>query len=122
MQFLSSVTVPFNAAHRLPSEPGHENNHGHTYRVTVVEEVRFDLAAKRLARAPEQLRTDLESLLIEVNGRDLNEQLYGTEPSLAGIAAWLMERLLMEHPNIITIDVEEIPDLHVIVRKEVRRA
>lgn len=121
MQFLTTVVASFDAAHRLPDEPGHENNHGHSYRVTVVEEVRFDLTAKRLARAPEQLRTDLESLLIEVNGRDLNEQLFGGSSSLAGVAAWIMERMLMEHPQIITVDVEQVPDLHVVVRKEVRR-
>ena len=84
-------------------------------------EVRFDIATRKLARAPEQLQTDLESLLFEVHGRNLNEQLMGSSPTLADIAAWVMERLQMQHPGIITVEVEEVPDVRVTVRREVRR-
>lgn len=121
MQYLTTVTASFGAAHHLPDEPGHEHNHGHTYRATVVEEVRFDLNKRSLSCAPEQLRTDLEALLVEVNSRDLNEQLMGGVPTLAGLAAWIMERLQFQHPTIITVEVEEVPDLRVTVKREVRR-
>jgi 6-pyruvoyl-tetrahydropterin synthase len=122
VQFLATAAGRFSASHRLDEDPRHHLQCGHSYEVLLVEEVRFNESTHMPAATPEELQIDLAELLIELDGKHLNDQLVGTPPTLAGIAGWIMERSLMRHPNLVACEVQELDsDLRMTVRREVRR-
>ena len=87
------ATSEFDASHQDPDESPHR--HGHHYIVEVWErtEIRSDLLG------------DLRSVLDELHLRDLDEMLNGGSSSGPGIASWIMERLLINHPKIERVEV-----------------
>lgn len=67
--------------------------HGHTFHVSITE-----LGTEYGLRG--DLEADLQTVVAELNLRDLREMLVGGSQTLDGIAAWVMERLLLNHPRI----------------------
>lgn len=122
MQFLATASSRFSASHSLAGDPRHFLQCGHSYQVLLVEEVRFNETTHMPAANPEDLQINLVELLRELDGKNLNEQLIGTPPTLAGVAGWIMERSLLQHPNLVACEVQELDsDLRMTVRREVRK-
>lgn len=95
MIYLLRLQSEVAASHRLPKHPLCEKPHGHTYRVEVQiigdpEPDTFNMVAN-----DSEAREALDSVLYEINYRDLNEQLPAVIPSVQGIANWIWERLAL---------------------------
>ena len=90
-----TVTVTFASTHREPTEGPHK--HGHTFYVTA-EELGSDAGVRADTRA------DLTKVVSELHLHSLDEMLVGGQQTLDGIGAWIMERMLMRHPRLVTVD------------------
>lgn len=108
-----TASVTFASTHRLESEGPHR--HGHTFHVEATElgtegGVRYDL------------HPDLASIVFELDLHDLDDMLVGGSQSLDGIAAWIMERLLLRHPRLTTVEVwtADHPEVRIGVTREIR--
>lgn len=106
---LMQVKASFDATHEDENESKYL--HGHHYEVSVIEQLRGEMC--------QTLEKDLNSLLLQLHLRKLSDMLYGGSQSLVNIGAWIMERLLGEHPTIIEIEVS-IGSTSGIVRREIR--
>ena len=62
---------------------------------------------------------DLFSVTRDLHLHTLSDMLYGGSQTLDGIAAWICERLLMEHPRITQVTVS-IPGSAGVVTREIR--
>jgi hypothetical protein len=87
--------------------------HGHRFHVKAHEEgtdagVRADLP------------TDLRAVLLELDQHPLGDMLVGGAQTLAGIAAWIMERLLSRRPRLTEVEVWTDDDYRVGVTREIR--
>lgn len=105
------ATVTFDSTHRDTEREG-PHLHGHTFTVTVDEIA--DLAGPCLT-----LYDDLYSTTRTLHLHTLSDMLYGGSERLDGIAAWICERLLLEHPRIVEV-VVSIPGSSGMVTREIR--
>lgn len=96
MDTFLAASATFDATHSDEVESPYL--HGHTFTVTVHE-----LAdASGLCAS---LQQDLEQVVRPLHLHTLSEMLYGGKETLDGIATWVMERLLMNHPHIVRAEV-----------------
>jgi hypothetical protein len=102
------ATQSFDASHRDPDESPHR--HGHTYHVAVTEQTEV--------RSP--LPAHLADICAELHLRDLDEMLVGGSSTGPGIASWVLERLLINHPKITRVEVWTDPSLVHGVTREIR--
>jgi hypothetical protein len=72
--------------------------HGHTYRIGVTT-----------ASDDPTLAVALNLLAAELDLRRLEDMMAGASTDLAGIAAYLLERLILAHQEIVEIEVTEDP-------------
>ena len=105
------ATVTFDSTHRDVEREG-PHLHGHTFTVSVDE--LGDLAG--LCRT---LQNDLFTLTRDLHLHTLSDMLYGGSEDLDGVAAWICERLLGEHPRIVAVTVT-IPGWSGMVTREIR--
>ena len=87
-----SVTATFASTHRDEREGPYL--HGHTYQVTATE-LGNDAGVKY------ELGPDLRNVLAELHLHCLDDMLTGGSQTLDGLGAWLMERLLINHPRLV---------------------
>ena len=120
MQYFVTAWWAFSAAHQIPDSELHSEPHGHAYIVRVTCESRFDQAKKRVAVDADELRHALEVLLEELNLRDLNVMLTGAEPTLEGIAAWILDRMALQWP-VVRCEVKSELSTCVEVTRELRK-
>lgn len=118
MEFKFTAEKSFDASHTEENCPLGPRLHGHRWRVSASHTARFDLNKGRLS--PSTLPYDLIQLLGEVNGRDLNEMLPGTHTMPENIAAWVMERLSLQHRTLYKVKVWQDEFVYVSVTREVR--
>ena len=107
------ASATFGSTHRLSTEGPHL--HGHTFHVSATETaLDSDMG--------DDLPGDLRAIVGELHLRSLDDMLIGGNQTLDGIAAWLMERLLVRHPGLSIVEVwtADRPDFRVGVRREVR--
>jgi len=104
------ATVTFDSTHKDEREGPHL--HGHTFIVTVLEVA--DLAGPCVT-----LWDDLFTVTRSLHLHTLGDMLYGGSERLDGIAAWICERLLLEHPRITSVEVA-IPGSAGVVTREIR--
>lgn len=110
MKNLLAASATFDATHRDDDESPHL--HGHTFTVTVYEH----LDAMGLCAT---LQEDLEAVVKPLHLHTLSDMLYGGSEKLDGIATWVMERLLMNHPRVFRSEVA-ISSTRAIVEREIR--
>lgn len=107
------VERSFASTHRDPEESDHL--HGHTFHV-VVTELGNDAGVREI------LADHLGDVLVELHLHSLDDMLVGGSQTLDGIAAWVMERLLINHPRITKTEVwaADRPGVRVGVMREIR--
>lgn len=118
MEFRFTAERIFDASHTEDACSIGPRLHGHRWRISVSTYARFDLNKGRLN--PSTLDSDLTNLLSEVHGRDLNEMLPGTHTMPENIAAWVMERLSLQHRTLYKVKVWQDEAMFITVRREVR--
>lgn len=111
MNTTARATVTFDSTHKDTEREG-PHLHGHTFTVTVDEQA--DLSGLCLT-----LYDDLYTVTRDLHLHTLSDMLYGGAQTLDGVAAWISERLLMEHPRITTVTVA-IPGSAGVVTREIR--
>ena len=120
MQYFVVADWAFSSAHRIEGSELHGETHGHRYGVRVICESRYDQAKKRTYVDADALHQALKTLLEELNLRDLNVMLTGAEPTLEGIAAWVMDRMALEWP-VVRCEVNSELGTAVEVTRELRK-
>jgi hypothetical protein len=83
----------FDATHHDPLESVHP--HGHHFEVEVTEQT--EVTTKILER--------LVDILSELHQHSLDDMLVGGSQTGQGIASWILERLLINHPKITRIEL-----------------
>lgn len=107
------VEDSFASTHVDPDEGPHL--HGHSFHVSVTE-LGNDAGVRDI------LAVHLSDVLSELHLHSLDDMLTGGSQKLDGIAAWVMERLLINHPRITKVEtwVADRPGIHVGVVREIR--
>ena len=108
-----SASATFASTHKDEREGPHL--HGHTFIVKATE-LGLDTGVKY------ELMPDLRALLSELHLHSLDDMLTGGSQTLDGLGAWLMERLLINHPRLVAVEVSTLdaPGLLVTVTREIR--
>jgi len=99
MRTLISRRFWFSAAHTIAADAWcGERTHGHDFYLVV-----------ECVNRPDSWSA-VTDLLFELNDRDLNKMVVGTEPSFDGIAAWVLERLRLYLPSLrrVTVGARDI--------------
>lgn len=104
-----TATTSFATTHRDEAESAYK--HGHTFFITVTE-----------IGEQTTIQSSLEEVAQELHLHDLDDML-GVPQTLESLAAWFMERLLINHPRIrrTEIWVADKPDVRVGLEREVRQ-
>jgi 6-pyruvoyl-tetrahydropterin synthase len=97
VQTFTKATATFDASHQVKLPLRCSKQHGHSFRVSAMSQGEYE---------PE-LQEGLEVLLRELDGRDVNAMLTAGDPSVTGMAHWIMERLLGSHPRLVKVEVED---------------
>jgi len=105
------ATATFESTHFDPDREG-PYIHGHTFTVSVIEQ-------NDLTGMCRTLPADLKALAAELDRHKLSDMLYGGSETLDGVASWVMERLLLAHPRITSVDVS-VEGLAGLVVREIR--
>jgi 6-pyruvoyltetrahydropterin/6-carboxytetrahydropterin synthase len=121
VDFSLSVERTFGAGHVIPSDPGHQDQHGHHWRVRVTMRGLLDPASGTAGRVGE-LAQDLAELLHELEGRSINDMLPQSKPTLEGVGMWVIERLSGAYPKISEVEVGWLdpPQQSCLIRREPR--
>jgi hypothetical protein len=93
---------------------------GHQWKVTATSIARFDLAQGRLAVSSEDLHAAVRDMIMPWWNRSLNDMLPGTNATPEGIAAYVLEHLLLEFPTLESVTVEASYGARVTARREIR--
>lgn len=113
MRYLLRYDATISAAHQLdfPDARCGTKMHGHEWRIFL-----------EVAGFPHpdtyQLNSNgpmvLSTILLELHGKTLNEMMRGTQPTAEGLASYLLERLRLDTPGLVSVAVE-IPNHRVTV-------
>lgn len=98
----------FDSTHRDETESSHL--HGHRFTVVVTEQTEV------VTKLPDHLRAVLDELHLH----SLDDMLIGGSQTGQGIAAWIMERLLINHPKVTSVELWWDPDLRYGVTRDIR--
>ena len=115
-----SVKRPLHAGHHLPDVPECQYpGHGHTFIVGVVSRATADSA---LGSRPSlyELGAELELVLAELQGKDLNRMMTGSTPTGPNIAHWVLERMIPSFPKITEVMVGTDDEDRYVVTRELR--
>jgi 6-pyruvoyl-tetrahydropterin synthase len=110
VQTFTKATASFDAGHKADLPVRCQKPHGHCFQVSAVVSGKFDPG----------IQQDLEVLLREFDGRDINSMLVAGDPSVMGIANWIMERLLGAHSGLVKVEVEDSKGLAGTSTREIR--
>lgn len=98
MKHLVRISRTFEASHQMPAGAC-SKLHGHSWVMGIVYET--SPGADR-----DQARRLLEGIVLELDGKHLNEQLPASIPDTSGVAAWAFERLDMVLEGLIQTECE----------------
>ncbi len=98
----------FDATHNDPLESLHL--HGHHFEVEVTEQTEVTT----------KLQSNLANICAELHLHSLGDMLIGGSQTGQGIASWVMERLLINHPKITRVEVWWEPDFRHGVTRDIR--
>jgi len=104
--YTPSVEREFDAGHdriELFDSCRHDG-HGHHWRIRVSVQGIFDPRSGRSYRVAE-LDRDLDTLVLEIEGKNLTKMLPGGIPTPEGVGLWVIERLVVDHPKITEVVV-----------------
>lgn len=118
-ELLLSVERSLDAGHQLPDVAACRHEHGHRFTVTVV--CRGTIDAKR-GSLPSlyELGDELEAILGELVGKNLNKMMVAAEPTGPNLAAWVLERITVNFPKVVEVAVATDPGHRYVMRREVR--
>jgi 6-pyruvoyltetrahydropterin/6-carboxytetrahydropterin synthase len=91
------VMKRFAASHVLDKHPTCGKLHGHTFKVKVVVSGDPDPDLFNFVVNYAEFEKRIADLLIELDGRHLNDMLPGVIPSAQGLANWFWERLALHY-------------------------
>lgn len=104
MRHTTTVTVPFEAGHQLDDLDGCKWNHGHRWTISVT--VQGTLDAKKVYVVDHYvLLGAVREIVMELQGRNLDDMLPGVRTTPEGIAIYFHERLALNIPRIVAIEV-----------------
>ena len=118
MEFKFTAERWFDASHEEEGCSYGPRLHGHRWKVSASIHARFDPLKGRLAA--QLLGGDLSNLMLELNGRHLNDMLPGTHTMAENVAAWVMERLSLQYKTLYKVKVWLDEQEYVSVTREVR--
>jgi hypothetical protein len=98
----------FDATHDDPLESIHL--HGH----------HFDVEVHEQTEVTTKLQTHLHDVCAELDRHVLGDMLIGGSQTGQGIASWIMERLLINHPKITRVELWWEPDFRYGVTRDIR--
>lgn len=107
MDVQTTYQAMIGASHQLPTEPGCERLHGHTYLITATAEGPFDPKTGRAVGA-KSMQAHMDALLVELDRKDLDTMMPGGITTPEGIAAWLVERLSQKVERLTRVEVKEM--------------
>ena len=110
MDAFLTTTVTFDSTHQDEKEGPHL--HGHTFTVSVTEKASLEGLCSTL-------QADLTTVTRSLHLHTLSDMLYGGAQTLDGVGAWIVERLLLEHPHITRVEVA-VPGMSGVVTREIR--
>lgn len=119
MRHTTTAHVTFEASHIVIDHSMCGRNHGHQWDVAVTVEGGLD-PKKILVVDHGELLLSLQRVIREVADRDLNDMLPGVITTPEGIALYIRERLSLEWPRIVRIEVEMGPSVWVALEPEIR--
>lgn len=102
------ASTSFDATHNDPLESPHL--HGHRFEVEVTEQTEIST----------DILKNLVDICSELHHHSLDEMLTGGSQSGQGIASWIMERLLINHPKIVRLELWWDPRLRYAVTRDLR--
>lgn len=115
-----SVERPLHAGHHLPSVPECQHpGHGHTFTVGVVCRATIDVEAGSRPSLYE-LGAELELVLGELQGKDLNRMMAGSTPTGPNIATWVLERMIQAFPKVTEVSVATDSGHRYVLNRELR--
>jgi 6-pyruvoyl-tetrahydropterin synthase len=92
MEHSSWVQISFEAGHHLIPCGAHVTEHGHRYLIRSFLSGKYDpIRPPRLS----ELREDMAAVRAELDGTIIDDMLQGASTTPGGIAAWLLERLVL---------------------------
>jgi 6-pyruvoyl-tetrahydropterin synthase len=101
----TTVTVPFEAGHQIDNIPGCMwSGHGHRWTVAVSVEGTLDTKTMFVVDYY-QLLDAVREVVHELRNHSLNDMLPGVRPTPEGLAIYFHERLSLQFPRIVTIEV-----------------
>ena len=98
----------FDATHSDPLETPHL--HGHHFVVEVTEQTEVTT----------QIVWNLQAICSELHLHQLSDMLVGGSQTGQGIASWILERLLINHPKITRLELWWDPDLRYGITRDIR--
>lgn len=102
------ASASFDATHNDPLETAHL--HGHHFEVEVTEQTEVNT----------RILEHLADICSELHHHSLDEMLTGGSQTGQGIASWILERLLINHPKITKIEVWWNPLMRYGVTRDIR--
>lgn len=84
----------FDASHHVDIE-GHDRPHGHTFEIEagVYGDLMTESGGSRRVSRSEYIQEKLDAIAAELDLRDLNAMMIGSDPVPEVIAAWILERI-----------------------------
>ena len=104
MEFTGTVAASFSAAHLIDGHPRCGRNHGHRWRIAVTVKAGQDPASGDLVGLPE-LEVAVATIAREFDREDLNDMLVGGQPTAAGLALNVRERLALRFLGVQRVQV-----------------
>ena len=121
VDFYLSAERTFGAGHVIADDPEHHYAHGHHWRVRVTMRGLLDPVSGTAGRVG-LLGQDLDDLVRELSGRNINDMLPQSKPTLEGVGMWFIERLSSSYPKIVEVEVGWLdpPQQSCLIRREPR--
>lgn len=104
MEFTGTAAASFSASHMVKGHPRCGRNHGHRWRIAVTIKAGQDPASGDLVGLPE-LADAIEVIAGELDREDLNDMLVGGQPTAAGLALNVRERLALKFTKIERVQI-----------------
>jgi 6-pyruvoyl-tetrahydropterin synthase len=104
VEFTGTATAAFSASHTVKGDPRCGRKHGHRWRVVVEIKVGQDPVTGELIDLS-KLAGSVEQFCAEMHREDVNDMLPAGQPTAAGVALAVRERLAMTFRTIVSVTV-----------------
>jgi 6-pyruvoyl-tetrahydropterin synthase len=119
LRHTTTAHVTFEASHFVMDHSLCGRTHGHQWNVAVTVEGGLD-PRKIWVVEHGELLSSLNRIVREFADRDLNDMLPGVVTTPEGLALYVRERMTLEWPRIVRIEVEMGPSIVIALEPEIR--